>query len=377
MNIVQKGLVYSGKDSDTSRSCAFPGISVLPGGRWICSFRAAPKKIPLDGQRVMLTWSDDEGSTWTHPISPFVPPKVDGKPGLFRCAYITPVTDKKIMAVLSWVDNSDPSLPFFNEETEGLMDTRIFIAESTDMGETWSEPELVEIEGFNMPVPITGPILLLGNGELACQFELNKHYYDITEWRHSSVLAFSKDRGKTWYSSSIVSSHPENRIFYWDQRPAVMQDGRILDLFWTFDRKDAKYLNIHGRESVDNGKNWTEIWDTGVLGQPAAPVYLNNGYIGMVYVDRTGSPVIKLRLSRDEGRIWPEDTELIIYDSEYNKQECGKKTMQDAWEEMGKFSVGLPATTRLENGDILVVFYAGPETDQTDIYWTRISGNIV
>lgn len=375
MNIVKKGLVYSGKDTEKFRSCAFPGIAVLPGGRWICSFRAAPEKGPLDGQEVMLTWSDDEGSTWTQPITPFDSPKVEGKPGLFRTAYITPLDEKKIMAVLCWVDYSNPGLPFFNEETEGLMDTKIFTAESTDMGETWSEPELVDVKGFNMPVPITGPILALDNGELACQFELNKHYNDVVEWRHSSVLAFSKDKGKTWYDSSIVSSHPENRIFYWDQRPAVMNDGRILDVFWTFDRKDAKYLNIHGRESVDNGKNWTEMWDTGVPGQPAAPVHLNNGHIGMVYVDRTGSPTIKIRLSKDGGYTWPEDTELKIYSSTYDKQEYGKKSMQDAWEEMGKFSVGLPATTRLANGDILVVFYAGPETDQTDIHWTRISGS--
>ena len=46
--------------------------------------------------------------------------------------------------------------------------------------------------------------------------------------------------------------------------------------------------------------------------------------------------------------------------------------MQDAWAEMGKYSVGLPATVQLENGDILVVYYAGPETDQTDIQWVRI-----
>jgi len=46
--------------------------------------------------------------------------------------------------------------------------------------------------------------------------------------------------------------------------------------------------------------------------------------------------------------------------------------MQDAWAEMAKFSIGLPSTAFLQNGDILVVYYAGPETDQTDIHWARV-----
>ena len=48
--------------------------------------------------------------------------------------------------------------------------------------------------------------------------------------------------------------------------------------------------------------------------------------------------------------------------------------MEDAWAEMGQFSMGLPATAQLSNGDILAVYYAGPETDQTTIEWVRIQG---
>ena len=46
--------------------------------------------------------------------------------------------------------------------------------------------------------------------------------------------------------------------------------------------------------------------------------------------------------------------------------------MADAWTEMGKFSVGLPATAALPDGDVLVVYYAGRETDRTDIEWARL-----
>ncbi len=46
--------------------------------------------------------------------------------------------------------------------------------------------------------------------------------------------------------------------------------------------------------------------------------------------------------------------------------------MQDAWAEMGAYSLGLPTTALLPDGDVLVVFYAGPNSDQTDIRWVRV-----
>jgi hypothetical protein len=270
------------------------------------------------------------------------------------------------------VDYSDPSLPYFNEETEGLLGTRIFFAESRDDGVTWSAPELMDTSPLNMPTPITGPVLLLSNGDLACQFELNKDYYDTSEWRHSSVLMFSRDGGSSWPEHTIVSRDPDNRIFYWDQRPAVLADGRILDLFWTYDNQAALYRNIHARESLDNGRTWSEMWDTGIPGQPAPPVSLSVGSLVMVYMDRTNTPAVKARISEDNGRTWAGGTETAIYLAGTPSQTWKKGSMQDAWAEMAEFSLGLPAAARLQNGDILVAYYAGTDTDKTDIQWARI-----
>ena len=92
----------------------------------------------------------------------------------------------------------------------------------------------------------------------------------------------------------------------------------------------------------------------------------------MVYVDRTSNPKIKMRLSEDGGRTWQQNTELTIYDFQTENQTWNKRTMQDAWSEMEKFSVGLPTTALLDDGSILVVYYSGVHTDLTNIYWSRI-----
>jgi hypothetical protein len=373
MKVIDQGIIFASQPGTHRSSCAFPGICVLPGGRWLCGFRAAPIKTGMSHQTSLVTWSDDQGKTWSSPIEPFTPPVIDDKPGLFRAAYPTSLGGSKVLATLYWVDHSDPSLPFFNETTQGLLDSKIFLSLSHDNGEHWSTLWRVDTTPFHQPTPITGPTLILPDGRWACQFELNKPYHDETEWRHSSVMIFSSDQGKTWPQHTIASNDPANRIFYWDQRPAVLADGRILDLFWTYDNQTSLYLNIHACESFDGGTTWSTMWDTNVPGQPAPPVSLPDGRIAMVYVDRTTTPVIKARTSADGGRTWPQATEIMISQPPTVGQTQSKGTMQDAWSEMGKFSIGLPATAKIEDQELLVAYYSGPKTDETSIFWARIS----
>jgi hypothetical protein len=372
LEVVARGTAAASSPGTESQSCAFPHICVLPSGRWICSYRAAPQKAAVTSQHSIFVCSDDEGKSWSAPVEAFVPPPIDGVPGQFRAMAMTALGGRQVLAVLYWVDCSQPSLPFFNETTEGLLDSRIFLARSEDDGDTWSKPELVDTAPYQCPTPITGPVRLLANGELALQFELNKTYYDPAPWRHASVLMFSKDGGKSWPEHREVTGDPANRVFHWDQRPNVLPDGRILDLFWTFDRQEAVYRNIHARESLDHGRTWSEIWDTGVPGQPAPPVALSDGTIGMVYVDRDGPPQIKMRASRDGGRTWPKDSEIVLEQPRLASQSVDKGSMQDAWSEMAAFSLGLPATALARNGDVVAVYYAGSSTDQTNIQWVRI-----
>jgi hypothetical protein len=358
--------------SGATSSLAFPSVCVLPMGRWLVSCRAAPQKIPTRGQHVLLVHSDDEGRSWSTPAAPFAPLEIQGRAGLFRTAALTSLGDNEVLAAVCWVDHSDPAADFFNEQTQGLLDTRIFLARSHDGGHSWSTPQLVDTAPFHVPTPLTGPILRLPNGEWLMQFELNKSYDDVTEWHHSSIVMLSRDEGASWPEYSVASNDPDNRIFYWDQRPSVLSDGTLLNLFWTYDNVAAKYLNIHARRSQDGGRSWSKLWNCGVPGQPAPPVSLPDGRIALVYMDREAEPILKLRLSEDDGQTWPAHSEKILFRLGGKGQTKTKGSMQDAWEEMGRFSLGLPTTCVLPDGDLLVVFYAGTHTDRTDIHWLRV-----
>ena len=371
-HLVSRGTVFLGEADGERASACVPGICVLPNGRWLASFRAARKKAATFPLHTLLTWSDDAGETWSEPIEPFAAPCVERKPGVFRFVQCTPLGGSRVLGVISWTDASDPSLPYINEETEGILDTRTFTVVSEDNGETWSVPERIDTTPFHVPMPTTGPMLLLPNGDWALHFETNKHYYDTSPWRCSSVFMYSRDQGKTWPEYVKAAEDPDARFFYWDQRPGVLPDGRILDLFWTFDRREAVYLNIHAAESKDNGRTWSVPWDIGLPGQPAEPVGLPDGRIVLAYMDREETPVLKARTSSDGGRNWPEDTEIILDNTVHRKQQARKSSMQDALSELGAFSIGLPCTARVADNDALVVYYAGPETDHTGIYWVRV-----
>ncbi|HPO12040.1 MAG TPA: sialidase family protein [Candidatus Hydrogenedentes bacterium] len=370
MHVTGEGIVFSG--ADDASSATFPMVCVTSTGRWLCAFRAAPGKLRNAGERVLLIWSDDRGRTWHDPIEPFYPPRIDDKPGTLRICCITALPDGSLLAAVNWVDASNPALPYFNETTEGLLDTRILISRSHDDGGTWSPLQIVDTTPFNVPTPLTGPILRLSNGDLVCQFELNKPYTDLAPWKHASVMIFSRDGGKTWPRCAVTAQDPAASIFYWDQRPAVLPDGRILDLFWTFDRRNSVYLDIHASCAEPSGLTWPPPQSTGVSGQPGPVFSLSDDSIAMPYVDRAGPPVIKVCRSIDGGRNWNTSDSLVVYESSGRVQTIQKSSMQDAWSEMYAFSVGLPNVAPLPEGGSVLVYYAGLKTDETGIRWALI-----
>ncbi len=89
MKIIDKGTVFAGQENSDRQSAAFAQICVLANGRWICGFRAAPTKLECPGQEAVISWSDDQGKSWSEPVGPFEPKPIDGKPGNFRSVALT------------------------------------------------------------------------------------------------------------------------------------------------------------------------------------------------------------------------------------------------------------------------------------------------
>lgn len=371
MQIVGQGTVFSSRPKTDAASSCFPGICVLDSGRWLANFRLAPVKSGRTS-RACLSWSDDQGHTWSEPVPVGDPLAVDGRAGVWRTLGCTPMGGERVIASLCWEDVSNPFQTMFNPQTDGCVDANLFLTISVDGGKHFAEPKRIHCGRYDdRAIYFSGPILVLPDDRWLAQFEVYKQWDDPKPIDHIAATTASVDEGKTWSEPVIVHSDPEGKLIAWDQRPVVMPDGSIFDVFWSYNRSTSQYLNIHAKSSTDGGQSWSDPWDTGVPGQPARPVPLEDGRIFMTQVDRTGEPIIMARLSADGGKSFPEQTNITIH-QRTSGHRLQTRSHEEAWEEMFAFRLGLPDAVLLPGGDVLVLYYTGDDPDHTDVEWVRI-----
>lgn len=369
MQILEHGILFSGKDDPALTSCCFPSMCRLHDGTLLASFKGAARKNPDNKtDHAMTCFSYDGGKTWTAPVEIFAPPVVDGNKTTLRTIYYVEVEPGNLLAVANAVDATLEDLPYYNEETEGLKNTYIVAAHSADNGRTWTEPVRIQVQTFyDAPLPLTGAPFLTADGRVAIQFEVNKPYYETAYWVHHSAVVYSEDGGYTWGNEVIITNDPDR--YYWDQRIDTLSDGRVVDIFWVFDRNVGDYVNIHCCESTDGGRTFGPLQDTGLVGQPGNVVDGPDGSMLAIYINRDAAPIIKLAQSFD-GKTWKDVLTVFEFAaSTKGKQNAG---MNDVWAEMAKFNVGHPYLEYTKDGTLWAYYYNGPTTDRTDLCFARI-----
>lgn len=369
MKILERGLIFSGAETPDMSSCCFPAVCQLHDGTLLASFRSAAEKGPYNrGEQARVCISRDNGKTWSQPEAMLLPPEVNGRPTTLRVLYFTEVTPGHLLAVANAVDATMENLPYYNEQTEGLKDTYLVVSHSHDSGKTWEPFQRVQVQTFyDMPLPLTGAPFHTADGRIGIQFEVNKPYYETAYWVHHSCAVYSSDGGQTWGDEVVITDSPT--VYYWDQRIDALQDGRVVDIFWTFDRDKGDYINIHLCQSTDGGRTFGQLIDTGLVGQPGNVVDGKDGKLLAVYINRDAAPVIRLAESAD-GQVW--NDVLTVFDYGEDRKAKANAGMNDVWSEMGAFCVGHPFVKRLQDGTLMAYFYSGPSTHRTDVHYVKI-----
>jgi hypothetical protein len=374
MRVVDRGTIFDARSAPReARFCTFPTLVRQDDGRLVAGFRTGSAKDSAD-EDVRIMASDDEGATWQSVSEGFgdVPP---GSGGRIRCIALTVVGRYKLIASLSWLDRSNPTLPMFNPQTEGILPTKVLFAESEGGGCSWTDPREVPLLPHKGNA-ITGSIIVLKDGCLALPYEAWKEYDDTGPGKHHASLRISPDGGKMWPDMAAIAHDPAGRVLYWDQRVTVdPASGRLIAMFWSYDRCAKRDLDIHIAWSTPDGRQWSAPQSTGIAGQIAAPLAIDGQRVLATYVHRHYPPSLRTVLSSDFGKTWTVAEELVFYEKAYSKQESGmggKRDFADYWTDMGVWTFGHPTALLLPKGDVMVAFYAGDETAMS-IYWVRIA----
>ena len=371
MRITARGVLNRGAPNTPRAFSTFPALAPLADGSLLASYRVGSTKDSADGT-LELKRSGDDGQFWSAPETPFAT-SLHGLHGSLRVGYITYLGNGHLLLAALWVDRqTHPGQPLFNDETEGCLPMEIVLADSRDLGRTWSDWRAVPVPPDIGPPSLTNPVLVLPSGRLALSIETNKTYWERGQWLQRVVYLYSTDQGQTWGDPVTTCQDPTGRIFNWDQRAGLCPDGRVVTFTWTYDRQTTQYLNIQRRLSADEGATWSAPQDLGFADQAAHPAILPDGRVVLAWVDRFQSRSIRARLAPAADAPFAAATEVELYRQTAAGPQTAAGDTGDLLAEMGQWNFGLPFAAALPDGDVMVVYYAGDDAGMA-VCWARLS----
>jgi hypothetical protein len=204
----------------------------------------------------------------------------------------------------------------------------------------------------------------LPDGTLAQPYEHWKEYDDPAPGRPGAWFRLSRDNGTTWPEFIPVARHPENLLYYWDQRltrhPVT---GGWVAMFWTHEPDAGLDSEVHITWGTPDARSWTTPVPTGLPGQHCQPIALGGDRLLAVYAQRGYPPGIAASISEDFGRSWDRAQDIMIYDSVAGTESgaTGSRSQRDKWNDMIAWRFGHPRGLLLPDGQALVVYYAGDD----------------
>jgi len=374
--VEDRGEIFdAGNAPPDQRIAFFTSLCVLASGKILAGFQNGPCKNSACST-IRLCRSGDGGRTWDLLSFEFVT-GLDGIPGSLSCAELVEVAQGRLMLFATWFNRSDPGLPLFDPETGGILPSRQVFAASSDEGETWSawgELSTGTLRGCSL----TGPVIQWQDGILAVAFESFKEAGDPSQGRHSAWVVVSKDGGDSFSEPLLVAKHPEDQVYYWDQRLcAAAGSGCFAAMFWSHDLAAQKDLNVHFRsaELKQNTIEGTPPAGLPITGQICAPLFCPDGRLLAFVVNRTQPGTMSLWCSPDGGLTWPDEDRLIVHTHDERAaltQGTSRIDFNQYWEDMGRWSFGHPALRFLPDGRLLLAWYAGTP-DCMSIHWARVT----
>lgn len=370
MKIEKQGFILDvEKEKSGKKTCIFTGLFKHSSGRIFSSFRISTRKDSSDGKGVIAEFIDR--TKWEIIFSEFET-EFEGKKGDIKAVELFERKNGEMSAVLSWFDYSKgPKL--YDASSDTILPGKLILADSSDMGKTWSNYRVIDTK--NLPGPaLTGPVITTSDKHLIF-FETYGPETPGDISRHAARCIISED-GSNFARIVTVANDMENTFYYWDQRNAFdVRSRKIITMFWTYDRKRERDIDIHISYGDEKDLTWTQPVPTGIKGQIAAPIVIPGHKLLCFYVHRHKPGSMRLILSEDGGKTWRFDKELIIYQNIEGVQKgvSGESSYAQYWEDMTTWSFGHPSGILLDNSHVLLAYYAGKDSTELSARYAIVS----
>ena len=364
-------IVNAQKLAGPRRVCTFTSLFRLDSGEILATYRLGSAKNSADGN-CQITRSMDHGQTW-EVIHEGFESTLDGVKGEIRSAQFAQRNDGVLLAFLSWVEQQSGDPRLYDPESDTARLTKLVVVESNDDGRTWSRNRVLATGDLARPLVCGQTVRLPGKGWLV-PVENYAPRKPGGACVHSAHAVFSGD-GREFDAVLSIARHPEDSLYYWDQRVALCSaENRLVNLFWTYDRKREEDVDIHISWADAEALSWTAPVGTGLAGQIAAPIPLPDGRLLAFYVRRKLPGSLKLIASPDGGKTWDQANELVVFSQDLGDERGKtKRGYAGTWEGISRWTFGHPVGITLDENVLLVVYYAGAHEKCLSVRWARVS----
>ena len=292
---------------------------------------------------VAVATSRDSGKSWSDPVE-ITPRWEDARNPAFGVNAKGDLIAAYWKAGLDCYVDTENGPQWSNAPVIGKKPT-MFVRRSADQGHTWSREWSYKSTLLALPSPygriITAPDGRLFMGVYGTPRRKSKNYRDVT------ILLRSKDGGRTWGDETLtaVKHNETSYLFLPDGRlmaAARSESGHVATLF-----------------SDDGGRRWSQPVQVTRDGEhPADLTLLASGAVQLTFGRRIRPMGCGVLLSRDGGRTWDKDHEVLLAgDGQYNGD------------------LGYPSTVQLHDGTIVTALYYanGSEASSDFSGWGDIS----
>jgi hypothetical protein len=258
-------------DGGAGRYEAFPDVCRLTDGRLQCIYYASYTHVGVPnadwprGGRIAVSWSSDEGATWSAPETLFDSPADDRDPSL------TQLKDGRLIC------------SFFTGAGTQVIEAR-------QPRSPWSEPKLI-----GPGVYVSSPVRELTDGTLIVGV------YSETNDTASGATLRSLDRGQSWEAPVTIPSAGQ----FLDAETDVIElrSGELLAAL-----RGGKGAPLNFSRSTDRGTSWSSARPAGFVGHCPYLHRTTTGELILAYRQPATGPTrgTALRISRDDGESWSE-----------------------------------------------------------------------